>query len=139
MNLIENAGIVSRALFFWLTPMIMKGNRQSLDDSDLWELGDVFRCRHVIDQFNSTKGGLYTRLLKVVGRDLAFQISCGFGNAYIILITVTAILSFSGPYFLNRILTWIQCPDDSIMGPWNYLIALLVCSVAKAINDGQMV
>jgi hypothetical protein len=81
MSLDTNAGLISRALFFWLTPMIMKGNRQPLDDSDLWELGDVFRCRHVIDQFSATKhsAGLYSRLLRVVGKDLTIQISCGFG------------------------------------------------------------
>ncbi|KAJ3384810.1 hypothetical protein HDU92_003409 [Lobulomyces angularis] len=121
----ENASLFSRAFFFWLTPMLRIGDRRPLEEADLWELSEIDRSKHVINRFHESKkisNSIYIRLLYV-------QMCCG---------VITAVLSFAGPYFLNKIVSWIEKPDDSLFGPWGLLISLFSCSVLKAINDGQM-
>lgn len=98
----------------------------------MWEMKECDQSSICLRKYNIAKlktKSVYKRLLHVVGRLLTFQIACGFN---------TSILSFAGPFFLNRIVNWIQKPDNSIFGAWIYLFALFICAVLKAINDGQM-
>ena len=82
-----NASLFSSLMFFWLTPLIFKGNRVPLEDKDLWELRDLFRCADIMKRYKAVKrasSGLYMNLLRVIWKLLVLQVFLGFATTIVI-------------------------------------------------------
>ena len=52
---------------------------------------------------------------------------------------VSALLSFSGPFFLNRIIKFVEDPNSLPNPNWAFglVIGLFICSMSRACADGQ--
>ncbi|KAJ8331529.1 Transporter of the ATP-binding cassette (ABC) [Batrachochytrium dendrobatidis] len=131
----NGASVISSLFFFWLNDLISLGNKQFLEQDDLWELIDDDKTALLMDQYNAIKERNPTRSLmynmtSVVYHHLFFQSSCAI---------LSAVFGFAGPFFLFKIISHIQDPAN---GPptqaWYYLISLFACTVAKSLIDGQM-
>lgn len=95
----------------------------------MWDLDALFKTETVLDSYkSSTRTSLYGKISTVIWKQLSIQVLFGF---------ISAILSFTPPFFLNKIITSLHCVQDP--SGLLFLAAMLVCSVAKAVIDGQMV
>lgn len=90
------------------------------------------QAAHVCGQYEKTRyqyDSLIKRLFIIVRLNLAYQ-------AFFAL--MSAILSFSGPFFLNRILSFVQQPSStSYWIAFLYVVGLFSFSSIRAICDGQ--
>ncbi|KAJ3393133.1 hypothetical protein HDU92_007964 [Lobulomyces angularis] len=131
-SLEAESNIWNKALFGWFTPMIQIGSRRPIEETDIWDLNEADKAENILFDYHSLdkRFSIYYRLFSVVKHLVCLQIFFGFS---------TAILSFSGPYFLNKIVEIMECTSkvNNTKGWW-YLFAMFCCAVLKTLNDGQM-
>ncbi|KAJ3201546.1 hypothetical protein HK099_002211 [Clydaea vesicula] len=128
------AGILSILTFNWLTPLISVGNKRILTEDDLWELNECDLSENSLARFqevkkNSKTKNLYLLILYTIWKPFILQLIFGM---------VETALGLSGPFFLNKILKWIQCKEDTAFGGWGFLAAMFSCSIIKTLVDGQL-
>ncbi|KAL7748869.1 Transporter of the ATP-binding cassette (ABC) [Sorochytrium milnesiophthora] len=147
-----------RLTFSWLSPMLVRGKARSLEMADIWLLrrGDTTRSaqrafenaaadkqrKQQATETTAKAGPLTLQLLKSVKLLFAYQL-------------VTSILGalgdFAGPYFLNRILTYIRSEQDaahpdaaqpptvdlSPLRPFFYVFGLFTVATMGSFFNGQ--
>ncbi|KAJ3301013.1 hypothetical protein HDU76_005897, partial [Blyttiomyces sp. JEL0837] len=126
------SSIFSLLTFSWLTPLIQKGRRRPLTMEDLWQLRSCDTTEYSLDN--------YYKVSKVKGRSLLYRLVLSAIIPFTIQYTCcagTAILSFTMPFFMNRILAWLDSTDRNIAIGWALLLAMFICNVSKAVIDGQ--
>ena len=144
------ASFFSRLTFSWFNDLIDLGDLKHLEMADLWELREDDQAQSVIKEYDQLTYGcplpwlslqpalipllnyshpktLLRRLVRLVRKYLCLQ--AGFA-------LVSALLSFSGPFFLNQILKFVQNPSSPTLA-FSYVIGLFVCNTIRAICDGQ--
>ncbi|KAJ3414390.1 hypothetical protein HDV05_006664 [Chytridiales sp. JEL 0842] len=138
----ENASIYSKLTFSWLNPLIMHGNKRPLTADDLWKLRDLDTTQNVRDRFEklisrnpakpNRNATLYLTwaLCTVVWAPLTLQFISAF---------FSTVLGLGAPYFLNAILKWTKSHQAgaSYAEGWALLLAMFLCTVFKAVFDGQ--
>ncbi|ORX95055.1 hypothetical protein K493DRAFT_329810 [Basidiobolus meristosporus CBS 931.73] len=96
----ESASVLSLATFSWMNAMIFKGYRKSIDMEDVYDLPENERSGYLCRKFDEES--LSFRLLYFFRRPILAQL------AYTNLIIL---FTFSGPYFLKRILDYLEHPE----------------------------
>ena len=128
------ASIFELATFRWFTPLVNTGYKSSLSMDDVWDLNPLDKAKLNNSVFESMKSKyentgfivkLYHSIKWVLFQQCAFAV-CG------------AIVTFSGPFFLNRILDYLQHPS-SLPGymPFVFLLCMFFMSITKSMCDGR--
>ncbi|KAJ3089424.1 hypothetical protein HK102_006441, partial [Quaeritorhiza haematococci] len=126
----HRSSVLSRLSFLWLDPLIRMGNERPLEADDLWELADGDKSHSSNKQYQEVQfSSLFFRLAYVVRFNLAIQFTFAFTSAF---------LGFAGPIFMNRILFYIESPDQPRSVAWVYVVGLFFVSLIKAASDGQI-
>ncbi|KAI8621550.1 ABC transporter type 1, transmembrane domain-containing protein [Chytriomyces sp. MP71] len=133
----SDAGIISLLFFFWFTPLIIKGSQRPLNAEDLYKLRECDDTEHILARYQTIKKPnryLLFTLFLVSWKPFAIQMMAS---------VLSSVLSFGNPYFLYRILDWIQSPDtrerprDARMG-WMLICGLFAVNVVNSIVNGQL-
>ncbi|KNC96889.1 uncharacterized protein SPPG_07717 [Spizellomyces punctatus DAOM BR117] len=128
------ASLYAKFSFSWFNNVIERGYRKTLDMNDVPHLVDGDKAANVCDRFNRIRlqhSSLLRALYHLVRPELSIQAAYAF---------VSALLSFSGPYLLNRILAHVSRPreDSSPKEGLAYTFALLITALIRAACDGQV-
>ncbi|KAF8211356.1 multidrug resistance-associated ABC transporter [Mycena galopus ATCC 62051] len=114
--------------FAWVFPLIQRGKNNSLAEKDVWNLSPTMQARPVFYKFTLLRRTTVLRSLLVANSsDLILD-----G----ILSVLSVFLNFSGPFFLNLILSTLEHPGEGGRRP-AYLYAFLAfaCQIAKSESD----
>ncbi|KAI9188154.1 Transporter of the ATP-binding cassette (ABC) [Blastocladiella emersonii ATCC 22665] len=121
--------------FSWVTPMVLLGMRRPLDSRDVWDLNPRDRALVAYRMFLAHAGPQGTRVARAIYLSvrhlLALQMLMG---------VVSGFLTFTGPFFLNRIVRFIEsgATDRESRGVlWLYLLGLFLGTLFRAMSDGR--
>ncbi|KAJ1500727.1 hypothetical protein HMI55_003758 [Coelomomyces lativittatus] len=111
--------------------MINLGASKSIEMEDLWDLypNDKFRAANENYQnFVTQTTPLIFGLWRTLKHHLLLQLLTGF---------LASILAFSGPFFLNRILIFLEENNPTWMYGLTLVLSLFIASLTKSLLDGQ--
>ncbi|KAK4517554.1 uncharacterized protein ATC70_000894 [Mucor velutinosus] len=95
----------SQFMFSWVSPMLEKGNRNTLNDDDLLELIPEKRAKNTLALYRLQKRAtMALKLLSTFKTALTIQFFYCIG---------WSILMFGPPYFLNKIIKFIELGNNS--------------------------
>ncbi|KAJ3195479.1 hypothetical protein HK101_011982 [Irineochytrium annulatum] len=128
----KETSVWSRLTFAWIEPMLIYGYSKSLEDEDVWQLDPRDSSEVVVRKFKVTEAkskSLQSALFRHYFWVILFVSS---------LAVVQNILAFNSPYFLNRLVFFLQQPDreDGDLTPYLLLIGLFVCSIISSLLLG---
>ncbi|KIJ38897.1 hypothetical protein M422DRAFT_781226 [Sphaerobolus stellatus SS14] len=123
------------ATFNWVNPLV-SSSKTRLEDENVWDLSSTIKTRYTFWLYNNTPAStVFRRLLISNGFDLVVDF---------LLTEVSVFLDFTGPYFLQRILSGLENPGSTPQEQYEtrkslYLFAVLsfACTLVKAENDLQ--
>ncbi|KAJ3130715.1 hypothetical protein HK100_007633 [Physocladia obscura] len=135
-----SASIFSLLIFGWFTSLIVKGSKRPLNQEDLWKLRDCDETETVLSRFhkihksessNKPSRHLLISLLLVSWKPFSIQMFCS---------AVMSVLGFGNPFFLFKILSWIQQPteDRNAQEGWYLIFGLFFCNVINGVVSGQL-
>lgn len=125
------ASVFSLLTFSWLDPLVIKGYKQTLDISDVWNLIPEDKAATVLANYRQLKktSSLAAHLLKHFKGPLLLQ------AAYA---AAAGVLTFVPTLLLKLILEYVEAPGiNSASSAWFYVILLFFGSVFSAIVNGQ--
>ncbi|KAJ3131539.1 hypothetical protein HDU90_008206 [Geranomyces variabilis] len=130
----EGASLLSKLSFAWHNKLIDRGYLKPLELSEIPDLLPNDKAANVCKQFEAIRpqhSTLLVSLYHLVRSLVWLQAAFAF---------VSSLLSFSGPFFLNRILAHVSQPQgtSSPIEGVLYAVALLICSLVRAACDGQV-
>ncbi|KAI9220234.1 hypothetical protein BC828DRAFT_384016 [Blastocladiella britannica] len=141
----SRASWIERMTFAWVTPIIMLGERKVLSMDDVWALlpKDAALSAHRAFSFQLTNGPGVT-LFKAIYRTVRH-----LALIQLLLALSVALLEFTGPFFLNRIVNYLEEGkhlDDSggesrtstARLPWFYIFGLLVAGLVRAVVENRV-
>jgi hypothetical protein len=107
---VEEANILSKLTFQWLTPIMREGYNHYLTDEDLTPLRDTDKCKQVSDNFETiwhshkskTKGALWKTLARLEGATYAVAALCKGAQD---------ILAFVQPQLLRMLISFVNSYD----------------------------
>ncbi|KAK7677231.1 hypothetical protein QCA50_019825 [Cerrena zonata] len=120
--------------FNWVMPLVRKGTRTTLNESDVWNLSPTMQARPVYIKFSQThRKTLLRRLWAANSLDLLLD----FGLTY-----VSVVFNYLGPFFLKKILDSLnqdKIKEDKELVYQAYIYAFLafVSTICKAEADVQ--
>ncbi|KAI9220490.1 hypothetical protein BC828DRAFT_405762 [Blastocladiella britannica] len=110
--------------YSWLNPLLLLGSQKHLENSDVWELVSHDTSRYNWSTFSAHRqrtGKVALSIMLTILPTLSAQIVCGI---------IAAVFSFSGPFFLNRIVNFIEQRDPTTPLIQGYLLVfgLFLCT-----------
>eukprot|EP00834_Sanchytrium_tribonematis_P006540 NODE_491_length_6850_cov_0.331210.p1 type:complete len:705 gc:universal NODE_491_length_6850_cov_0.331210:3495-5609(+) len=129
-----DASIFELATFKWCSPLLEAGYNNSLNMEDIWDLNPADKAE--------TNANIY-KSIKIYYPDTRFVFKLYHSVKYILIEHVAfaicgALLTFSGPFFLNRILNYLQSPNSlPWQSPYIYLIFMFSLAIFKSALDGR--
>jgi ABC-type siderophore export system fused ATPase/permease subunit len=128
----EGASIFAKLFFTWTTSLIKLGAKHPLKPSDIWGLSANEKAGNVLIEYRSVRREqdyLGKRLIKLSITYILYQLLCG---------AITTFLSYSGPYYLFKIITLIQNPKTDRVKILTLLINLLGFKALSVLANGQL-
>ncbi|CAJ0837317.1 5765_t:CDS:10 [Entrophospora sp. SA101] len=125
-----SASLYDQITFSWVNPLISKGFRKTLDESDIYELPKFNRARNILKKFHSSrKSSFVLSLFSTFKKELCIQ------SAYsLVWITIS---SFGPPYFLKEILIYVENypikQEDSRSTAYYYVFGLLLSTIVPSL------
>ncbi|RUS13278.1 hypothetical protein BC937DRAFT_95576 [Endogone sp. FLAS-F59071] len=102
---VMTSSILSLSVFTWVSPLLHRGWRtEPLQDSELWILPPSYRGWHLYNIFKPHRG-----------RSLLYRILITNRTAIIVdstLVFITSSLYYAAPYFMNRLLAFIEAREN---------------------------
>lgn len=108
-NAEKSSGCCDRLFFFWVSPLVRLGNKQSLEEKDVWQLNELDDVRDLVACFDTAKkeliaqgkkAGLYHALKKVhapaVNLAVCFELFCS-----ILIFAQVLLINQFLEYFVN--------------------------------------
>eukprot|EP00158_Paraphelidium_tribonemae_P009159 Partr_v1_DN28790_c0_g1_i1_m62407 putative ATP-binding cassette, sub-family C (CFTR MRP), member len=122
----EEAGIFSRLTYYYFKPLLDYGNKNTMNDKDLFPLGSRTSARYVESKFSSawdqelkrSDPSIYRALKRLIGRELFLSSCCAFVGYEIAIVT---------PLILRLIILWIEERSKPTGQPAEYIGYLYVC------------
>ncbi|KAG0192526.1 hypothetical protein DFQ28_008764 [Apophysomyces sp. BC1034] len=123
------ASLYSKFMFSWVNAMMKEGNKRTLNDEDLIELPAENRAKNTVSDYRQHKAGkMYLSLLKTFRGPLLVQMFYSLVNSIVI---------FGPPYFLNKIIKFIENKDpntsESFFTAFLYVLGLFLTSSAQSL------
>lgn len=115
----QEANVISQATYWWLSPLLKMGYERVLEEEDLYALCDTDKARYNSDLFEKhwdaqVASGKAPSIPKALFASFGLKF-CLAG----VLKLLNDILTFVGPFALNRIVSYIQYYDTKeAMEPW---------------------
>jgi ABC-type multidrug transport system fused ATPase/permease subunit len=128
------ASLIQLVTFSWFTPMIHIGYKKTLEMKDLWDL--------VLQDKSAASVRTYVVYAKP-GRPFIVSLILTLKNLVLYQVFVAlaaALLVFAGPFFLNRLLSYLESTDGTVRTSWEpyfYVLGLFVCSSLSSLLYGQ--
>ncbi|KAJ3181536.1 hypothetical protein HDU85_003477 [Gaertneriomyces sp. JEL0708] len=125
---------ISRMFFFWLDRLIVLGNRQPLQDDNLYDLAPQDSSATIINKFQFIQKKypqkpLHVHLFHLIKYTWAYQLMCA---------VAFSTLSLAGPLFLNLIVGWISNPQKSTTMGWILILGMFFSSVSRPLFAAQL-
>ncbi|CAK4715705.1 unnamed protein product [Aphanomyces euteiches] len=101
---IESAGILSKLIFEWATPLLRLGNERQLDPQDVWQFQAENQCIEVgkvIEPVLEETQSIFWTMARVFGADM---VSIGFMQI------ANVLCDLYGPYVLQQIVASMESP-----------------------------
>ncbi|KAJ3337613.1 hypothetical protein HDU91_001423 [Kappamyces sp. JEL0680] len=135
LSLEETASPIAFVMFMWVNDLLKKGYQKPLEQEDLPHLHSKDKMQNIIERWEQCKKPQYSpiyNMLCFTANYAVFQ----FGMA-----VLSTILDFSKPFFINRLLVWIQNkkPDEPIYFGIFLLAGLFVADYARELLYGQLI
>ncbi|KAJ3379229.1 hypothetical protein HDU92_006829 [Lobulomyces angularis] len=126
-----NATLFQKLTFRFIQPLLNLGNKKTIDDADLWDLTKCDLSTEILAKFQAydKKITIFRRLIKLTWVNLSFQ---AFGAL------VNTFLGFGDYFFLKKIVSCIQNPEDTFFNAYFYLAMMFIQGNVKTVSDGQM-
>ncbi|CAG8635800.1 34871_t:CDS:10, partial [Gigaspora margarita] len=99
-----NASLCSQFMFLWIIPLIFKGFRSTLTMNNIFELPDFLKTEKIIEICNISSNSIFMSLCFSSWKELLVQ--------FIFAMIWTFVYSIVPPYFLEKILQYIQNYSD---------------------------
>ena len=128
----ENESIISKLLFWWVTPILMKGSCGFLrDPDDLHDLPPELTTKEVASRFQSWAGKNYS-LLKTLHLCFGWEF-------YLIGILKLGsdILGFCGPLLLNELVQFVETSEVDSTDGYYYVGGLLLVTAGGALCNAH--
>ncbi|KAL2917185.1 Transporter of the ATP-binding cassette (ABC) [Polyrhizophydium stewartii] len=114
----DTASLWSLVTFSWIVPLLTAGSAKPLEAEDIPHISSYDHMSEVVKRWNkirNPKNTVFWDLLRLTSKYAWFQMVCA---------AITATLGFSSPFFINRLLIWLQNrqPGEG----WFWGVALLV-------------
>ncbi|KAB8233152.1 putative ABC bile acid transporter [Aspergillus alliaceus] len=125
------ASLLSLATFSWLDPLILRGYRQSLELSDVWNLTSSQKAATVLEDFRRRqyKGSLVWKLGRYFWPILLWQ------GAWTIF---SCLFTYLPTILLKAILEYVEDPRSTTANAaWLYAILLFCSGAIQGVADGQ--
>ncbi|KAI8899807.1 P-loop containing nucleoside triphosphate hydrolase protein [Globomyces pollinis-pini] len=132
VTLEKDSCVFSLLFISWINPLLNIATKKSLEWSEMWNLKDSDRADLVIAYYESIskrEDTITWNLARTFRFEILFLLACA---------TVNSVLSFSGPYFLYRIVKSIQEGTKDHLEIYLELGGMFLCSTIQAVIDGQM-
>jgi hypothetical protein len=113
--------------FSWVNNLLKTGADHSLESEDMPSLSNKDRMTHIVEEWNNFKQpnrSVVWNSILFTKRFAIFQLS---------MATLSTILDFAKPFFINRLLDWIQNknPKEPIYFGIYYLIGMFMSSLIR--------
>ncbi|KAG1046896.1 hypothetical protein G6F43_010636 [Rhizopus delemar] len=121
------ASLYSKFMFSWVNVMMKEGYRRTLNDDDLVELPSDNRAKHALSNFREHKKSksIVSTLLRTFKIPLFIQL---------LYCVSWCILLFGPPFFLNKIITYIENPHgEPVSTAFFYVLGLFVTNSAQSL------
>ncbi|KAI8803966.1 P-loop containing nucleoside triphosphate hydrolase protein [Cladochytrium replicatum] len=131
------AGWLSKASFAWVTPIVTKAIDNKLTMEDLWPLGPRQRVAPVLKEYRSIARQSSSKRWTLLNHLL---LNVRMHVVHLACVVLAGLLAFTGPYFLNKIILFIQRPAEernSIAEGMAYAIMLLLISTVRSVVETQ--
>lgn len=125
--------LVDTTLFMWMKPVLELGNRQPLDFSDLLELHPEDQAETVNEQFHKA-WNLQLTTKEIPSIIMAY--AHAFGYPFYLaggLKLIHDLLIFTGPYFLNKIIYFLDDPSEPISVGLTYVALLFLTNIVMSL------
>ncbi|KNE73339.1 hypothetical protein AMAG_17563 [Allomyces macrogynus ATCC 38327] len=129
------ASVWQLATFSWFTPLVHRGYQQALQLVDLWDLA--------LEDKSAASIRAYTQNVRP-GRSMIVTvlITLRYLLAYQIFVSIlSAVTTFAGPFFLNRLLAFLERDDGTVdtfaLEPYLYVAGLFLGATVTSIFQGQ--
>ncbi|KAF0447968.1 P-loop containing nucleoside triphosphate hydrolase protein [Gigaspora margarita] len=99
-----NASLCSQFMFLWIKPLIFKGFRSTLTMNNIFELPDFLKTEKIIEICNISSNSIFMSLCFSSWKELLVQ--------FIFAMIWTFVYSIVPPYFLEKVLQYIQNYSD---------------------------
>lgn len=120
-------------LFMWIKPILELGNRQPLDFSDLLELNPEDQAENVNEQFQKAwNQQLTTKEIPSIVMAYAQAFGYPFYLAGLLKF-IHDLLLFCGPYFLNRIIYFLDDPSQPLSVGLTFVALLFLSNAAMSL------
>ncbi|TPX59204.1 hypothetical protein SpCBS45565_g07789 [Spizellomyces sp. 'palustris'] len=125
----DHASFWSLVTYGWVTPLINAGNKKCLEEVDVWALPKDDTAAVAVKLFESVRTrykSLIVQLAVVVAPFFSVQLLC------------TLLASFANlgtPFFLNRLIKYIEYPSEPISAGLLYAFAMFVCAMIRNIFE----
>ncbi|KAH6565614.1 hypothetical protein BASA50_007974 [Batrachochytrium salamandrivorans] len=130
----ETASFLSLITFSWVVPLLKAGREKPLESDDIPHIPQYDHMDQVVQRWKRIRikgNNVFWDILRMTYKYATFQI---------LVSIVTSALSFSNPFFINRILTWIQTRKQGDGWIWGafLLLGMLVSSLLMDILNSQI-
>ena len=131
----DTASLFSLLSFGWVDGLLQFGRTKVLEGDDLHHVRKDDQMDNVVrawKKFHNKPNNVIWDLIWMTKEFLFFQISVSF---------ITSTLSFSTPFFINRILNWIQSRDpenDDMTYGTMLLFGMFLSSIALSLLNAQL-
>jgi ABC-type multidrug transport system fused ATPase/permease subunit len=112
-------------MFSWVKPMMEKGNKKTLNDSDLMEVIPENRSKNTLAHFRLQKTG-----------KMAWRLLVSFKSSLIIQFWYCmgwSVLMFGPPLFLNKIIKFIELGNEPVSSAFLYVLGLFITSCGQSL------
>ncbi|KAJ3364074.1 hypothetical protein GGF31_000611 [Allomyces arbusculus] len=129
------ASVWQLATFSWFTPLVHRGYQQALQLVDLWDLALEDKSVASIRAYTQNARPGRSMIVTVL-------ITLRYLLAYQILVSIlSAVTTFAGPFFLNRLLAFLERDDGTVdafaLEPYLYVAGLFLGATITSIFQGQ--
>ncbi|KAJ3075135.1 hypothetical protein HDU98_009089 [Podochytrium sp. JEL0797] len=159
-----HANLFSHLTFSWITPIVHMACKATLQAQDVWQIRKCDSTAAVLAKYIRHKHHpttLFSRpvnsetdvpretTVEELGRSSTRSVTWAlartvfpFAILQLSIASVTVVLQFSGPYFINRILTaFASMPENptpaELLLPLTFILGLYVCQFVSAVLHGQ--
>ncbi|KAI7816898.1 P-loop containing nucleoside triphosphate hydrolase protein [Gamsiella multidivaricata] len=120
------SSLYGRCAFAWVNSLVYLRYRRPIQDEDLPELEPTDQSKYSVRKYKAVQKKSFTQsLFMALRRDLIMQFLCSIPFSILIV---------AQPYFLNRIVKYIECKDCGAPTYENYawVFALLGCAILES-------